>query len=260
MPSPCNSQQPNGLALCFHQLYGPFVERDEALRSKPAPFMGNDAIGKITARVQQSQPSFYCMSVHHNVPAVDQASNRFRYFGRRDLVALRQHPDQLAERRQRQRDDIRARQFRLSDFALPFVVARNGSNEDVGIGRHLHRLPVQPRTAISLISSIDKDGPFFLFKKLKTSEILPVGRTAFISIRPSESLSTVIFSPGCTPICFRRSLRSVTCPLAVTVSVLIAWSRVKTTNVRQKRLTIKSARARSTQARHYGPNSFMAPS
>jgi hypothetical protein len=54
-------------------------------------------------------------------------------------------------------------QFLLRDPALPLIVAGNGSNEDVGIGRDFHRLPAQPRAAISLISSIDKDGPFPLF-------------------------------------------------------------------------------------------------
>jgi hypothetical protein len=84
----------------------------------------------------------------------------------------------------------------LSQFALSLVVARNGPNEDIGVGRNLHRLPAQPRLANSLISSIDKDGPFSRFKKSKTSEILPVGRDAFISIRLPGSLSTIIFSPG----------------------------------------------------------------
>jgi len=57
------------------------------------------------------------------------------------------------------------------------------------LGRSLHRLSAQPRAAISLMTSIDKNGLFFPFKKPKTSEILPVGGTAFISIRPSGSLS-----------------------------------------------------------------------
>jgi hypothetical protein len=136
------------------------------------------------------------------------------------------YPDQLAERRYRQRDDICIRQFRLRNFALPLVVTRNGPNEDVGIGCHLHRLPAQPRAATLLICAIEREGPLRLLKRSKTSEILPVGRAACIAMRPSGSLSTAIFSPGCTPICFSRSLRSVTCPLAVTVSVLMAWPRV----------------------------------
>src|SRR5258708_25589173 len=85
----------------------------------------------------------------------------------------------------------------------------------------LHRLPVQPRAAILLISSIDRDGPPFLFRKPKASEISPVGRAALISIRPPASLSTAIFSPGRTPRCFRRSLRRVTCPFAVIVRGLM---------------------------------------
>src|SRR5712675_3516154 len=99
------------------------------------------------------------------------------------------------------------------------VIFGNGANQHVGIGRDLHRWPAQPRAAILLISSIERDGPPYLFRKPKASEILPVGRAAFTSIRPSGSLSTVIFSPGFTPRCFRRSVRNVTCPLTVMVSV-----------------------------------------
>src|SRR5262249_1648619 len=49
----------------------------------------------------------------------------------------------------------------------------------MNVGRGLYRLPAQPRLATWLISSIDKDGPPFLFKKPKTSEILPLGRAGF---------------------------------------------------------------------------------
>src|SRR5450432_3288357 len=101
------------------------------------------------------------------------------------------------------------------------VIFGDGPDQYIGVSRDPHRLPAQPRAAILFISSIDKDGPSFLFRKPKASEIFPAGRAAFTSIRPSGSLSTVIFSPGWTPRCSRRSLRRVTCPLAVTVSVLI---------------------------------------
>ena len=152
---------------------------------------------------------------------------------RRNVVALRQHPDQLAECRYRQCHDIRFRQFRLRNSALPQIVPRHGSNEDVRIGGNLHRLPAQPRLAISLICSIDKGLRLLFLNMSNTSEILPVGRTGFISIRPSGSLSTTILSPGCTPRCFKSSLRKVIWPLAVTVSVFMRL------DVRQKRLTSK---------------------
>ena len=99
--------------------------------------------------------------------------------------------------------------------------------------RNLHRLPAQPRLAISLICSIDKGLRLLFLNMSNTSEILPVGRTGFISIRPSGSLSTTILSPGRTPRCFKSSLRKVIWPLAVTVSVFIRL------DVRQKLLTSK---------------------
>src|SRR5204863_7487684 len=90
------------------------------------------------------------------------------------------------------------------------VITRSCSQEHIGVCRDPHRRPAHPRAAILLISSIDKDGPSSLFRKSKASEILPVGRAALTSIRPSGSFSTLIFSPGPTPRCFRISLRNVT--------------------------------------------------
>src|SRR5207237_6459642 len=81
-------------------------------------------------------------------------------------------------------------------------------------------------------------GPPFLFRRPNTSEILPVGRAAFTSILPSGSLFTLIFSPGCTPRCSSTSLRKVTWPLAVMVSVVMRSLGVSA-KVRQKNLTFK---------------------
>jgi hypothetical protein len=49
--------------------------------------------------------------------------------------------------------------------------------------------------SLAAIVGIRNDGPFLPLNRSKTSGILPVGRAAFISIRPSGSLSTAIFSP-----------------------------------------------------------------
>jgi hypothetical protein len=47
------------------------------------------------------------------------------------------------------------------------------------------------------MSSIERGRPFLLaFKEPNMSDIFPVGRAAFTSIRPSGSLSTLIFPPG----------------------------------------------------------------
>ena len=51
---------------------------------------------------------------------------------------------------------------------------------------------------------------------------VPAGRAAFSATRPSGNKSTSIFSPGLMPRCCNRSFRKVTCPLAVTVNVVMA--------------------------------------
>ena len=65
---------------------------------------------------------------------------------------------------------------------------------------------------------------FFLLLPLSrptNSSMVPAGRAAFSSTRPSGSFSTRIFSPGRMPRCCNRSLRNVTCPRAVMVKVFI---------------------------------------
>src|SRR5215208_6877937 len=190
------AQQPGRCVLHFHQPYSLPVERDKAIRAEPASFIGDNAVSEISTCIQQSQSGLCCGPVYSDVRAVRPAPDRFADLARRNLVALRQHPNQLAERRYRQRNQVCVLQRCLGGSALLRVVPGNSANEHISIGRDFHRLPAQPRAAILFISSIDRDGPCFFFKKLKASEILPVGRTAFTSIRPSGSLSTAIFSPG----------------------------------------------------------------
>jgi len=76
---------------------------------------------------------------------------------------------------------------------------------------------------ISFMPSIEKVRPFFFaFNDPKTSDIFPVGRAAFTSILPSGILSTLIFSPGCTPRWSSRSWLKAIWPLVPMVSVLMA--------------------------------------
>ena len=54
---------------------------------------------QVAARIQLSQPRVHRGPIHHDIRHIHQAADRFCYFGRWDFVALRQHPDQLAQRR-----------------------------------------------------------------------------------------------------------------------------------------------------------------
>src|SRR6185312_5953940 len=126
------------------------------------------------------------------------------------LVTARQHPHQFAQGWYRHRNKLGASQRSLRNVALLEVIARDGPNQNVGVGCYLHRLPAQPSAMISFISSIERDGPPSRFRKSNASDIFPVGSAAFTSIRPLGSFSTMTFSPGCTARCSSRSLRSVT--------------------------------------------------
>ena len=66
--------------------------------------------------------------------------------------------------------------------ALPLIVACNGPDQDIRVGGDLHRLPAQPRAAISFNSPSESDGPSFRFSASKTS--------ATAVIRPSSGMSS----------------------------------------------------------------------
>ena len=145
----------------LHQPDGFLVEGDENVRAEPAPFISNNPIGKIAARLEQSEPRFGSRSVHGDVRSVDQASNRRGDVGWIDFVAS-QHPNKFTKGRRRQRDEFGLAQCSLGNFALLRVIFQERPHQHVGIGGQPHRLPAQPRAMISFISSIDSDRPFFL--------------------------------------------------------------------------------------------------
>lgn len=60
-------QQADCVAPRFHQPHGRFVEGHEGISSKPASLIGDDAIGEVATRLQQSQSGFRCRPVHHDI-------------------------------------------------------------------------------------------------------------------------------------------------------------------------------------------------
>ncbi len=84
----------------------------------------------------------------------------------------------------------RPREECLGESALLLIIARQRAYENVRVRGDFHRLPAQPRLAISSISPRDNEGPFRRLKTLNTSEILPALPAAFNSTRPSGSLYT----------------------------------------------------------------------
>jgi hypothetical protein len=83
--------------------------------------VSDNAVGKVSAGVQQRESGFDRGSIRDNVCAVYQAANCFSDVAWPDFVAL-QYPDQFAKRRYRQRNQIRFAEGRLSSFALLGVI------------------------------------------------------------------------------------------------------------------------------------------
>src|SRR6185436_14562025 len=196
-------QQARGFALGVHQPDGLFVEGDESICTKPISLVGNRAVGEISARVKHDQAGLGRGAIDDNVRAVEQAPNGTCDIAWPNFIAL-QHPNQFAKGRYRQRDSISFAESHLGGLALRGIIFGQCSYQNVGVRGDLHRLPAHPRAMIRFISSIERDRPFlFAFREPKTSDILPAGRAALTSIRPSGSLLTEILSPGCTPRCSR---------------------------------------------------------
>jgi hypothetical protein len=49
-------EEADRLAPFRHQVHGAFVEREEAIRAKPVAFVGDGAIGEVSAGIEQSEP------------------------------------------------------------------------------------------------------------------------------------------------------------------------------------------------------------
>ncbi|AAM39211.1 hypothetical protein XACa0007 (plasmid) [Xanthomonas citri pv. citri str. 306] len=120
------------------------------------------------------------------------------------------------------------------------IVTHNSTHKDVGIDCDLHCLPAHPCAAASLISSMVATFCVLPASRPTKLAIVPAGRAALSTPRPSGSKSSSILSPGLMPRCCSTSFRNVTCPRAVTVNVVmvmclaISWVDVI---VMQKSLT-----------------------
>src|SRR5215472_2045561 len=105
------------------------------------------------------------------------------------------------------------------------VVLDDGAKKDIGVSNDLHS-PAPARVAASLMTSLIcstvSRRPFVLpFRQPAKARNEPVDRAAFNAARPPGSRSSSIFSPGWMPRCCSTSLRNVTCPRSVTVSVVM---------------------------------------
>lgn len=65
-----------------------FVEGHESVCTKPAPFIGDGAIGKVATCVEQRESGISGRSIHDNICAAQQNSDRAGNIGWPDLIAL----------------------------------------------------------------------------------------------------------------------------------------------------------------------------
>ena len=54
------------------------VEGNKGFGAEPLPFIGDDAIREVAARVEQCQTRFHGWPVHHDIDGIDQVSDRLR--------------------------------------------------------------------------------------------------------------------------------------------------------------------------------------
>ena len=64
--------------MSIHQLDRSLIEGNESFGAEPASFVGDNAIGEITARVHESQSGFYRRTIQFDIVADYQASDRRR--------------------------------------------------------------------------------------------------------------------------------------------------------------------------------------
>jgi hypothetical protein len=100
------------------------------------------------------------------------------------------------------------------------IVGNSGADKDIRVGGDPQRRPAHPCAAVSAISSIDRGLNPRPRRQPMNASIDAGDLAARNSARPAGKKSTTTFSPGLTPRCWSTSLRSVTCPFAVIVSVV----------------------------------------
>lgn len=123
---------------------GLLVEADEGFAAKPESLMGDDPVGKIASRVDHGEAGFGGMLVDFHIVRGDQAAKRFGELVSAHLVSGEEHPCELAERRQGERDDLGALKLGLCDGTLTGLVVRHGAGKNIGVGDDLHNRPTQP--------------------------------------------------------------------------------------------------------------------
>ena len=91
------------LANLFDQPDRPPVEGNEDVAAELVSLVGDDAIGEVTAQIQNGETGFDGRPVDDNVRDLDQASDSRGDLFVPNSVAPIQHPGQLAKRRHRDR-------------------------------------------------------------------------------------------------------------------------------------------------------------
>src|SRR6266536_1499148 len=137
------------------------------------------------------------------------------------FITLPQYPNELAQRRDRNCDEICFLKSLRSEPRLMPIVPQGIAQQEICIRRDLHRRPAHAFAVILLICSIVSLGVPFLAKDPLKAAIVPFFSAAPTSSRPSGSFSASIFCPGATFRCLSSSCFRVIWPFAVIVSVVI---------------------------------------
>src|SRR6516162_1956666 len=196
------------------------IEAGEDLAAEPSAFEGDDTVGEVAAGGQHSKASLDGRPVHAHRGAFEQASDHTDHLAGSATVSSHQHPGEFAQRRHRHCYDLRIAQHLRRPLCLFRVIQYRGAHENIRVDRDPQRRPAQPSAAISAISSIVSGLVPGRYPQPMKLSIDPPDLAARTSRRPFGSRSISTFWPGVTPRCLNTSLRSVTCPFAVTVRVV----------------------------------------
>ena len=137
--------------------------------------MRDNAISEITAEFEYRKTGLNHWPLHRDLAGVNEQADGVGDLGRTKSITARQDPDEFAEGRRSQRNQICVAQFIARSATLLGIVIHDGANKYIGVGCDVQRSPAQLRAAISFMSSTDIFRPFFGFSSPKTSSIRPVG-------------------------------------------------------------------------------------
>jgi hypothetical protein len=201
--------------VCRQLLHSFLVETHECIAAHRLPEISDDAVREVPAIGEQGKSGFDRHLVYDDIMTAYQRLNGATDIRASEAIDTPQHPDELTQRGQWYRNQVRFGHCMLSGGSLRRIVCDTCANENIRIDSDPHNWPAQPLAMTSFISSMETTRCPSRLSIPKKAEMSPFGRFARILSSPFGSLRISSCPPSGIPRCCNRSFLRVIWPLDV---------------------------------------------